>query len=348
MIKNTKLMNKQPLIFERIIRGDLRPWLEVNRHEEKFDSEIGDLIIIEPHFVPLYEIAFYPHLNAKTRYFHKLIINEANNYCNHVIELINSDDDIRIIKYLSGDTLKKKLRTFLKDTAKLIKARDLDLKYINPYKSSFATDMDHKSDTYIIQLLKTALLKVYLEIQEAFKSFISSDDYMGIEELYLQYLFEPIPEQTFLKRQTILEIASFDVKHGELKVDNVSRITPKSFKYNKLATNPDALIDLSNSLKLNQFIDQKSSTNDFKRVFSGKEIKNPVRWTGNISEFYWFIYLIYTKYKLVEDLKQKQWKVACRCFVKADWTPFERSKLKNLKRPQLTGELIEKAVELLR
>jgi hypothetical protein len=341
-------MNKQSLIFERIIRGDLRPWLEANRNEEKFASEIGDLIITDPHFVTLYEIDFHPNLNAKTRYYHKLIINEANNYCNRVIELINSDDDIRIIKYLLSDTLKKKLRTLLKDTAKLIKAKDLDLKYINPYKSSFDTDMDHKSDTYIIQLIKTALLKVYLEIQEAFKSFIIPDDYMGIEELYLQYLFEPIPEQTFLKRQTILEITSIDVNKGKPKIDRFSRFTPKSFKYNKLATNPDALIDLSNSLKLNHFIDQKGSINDFKRVFSGKEIKNPVKWTGNISEFYWFIYLIYTKYKLVEDLKQKQWKVACFCFVQADGTPFERNKLKNLKRPQLTGELIEKAVGLLK
>jgi hypothetical protein len=39
--------------------------------------------------------------------------------------------------------------------------------------------------------------------------------------------------------------------------------------------------------------------------------------------------------------------VACRCFVKADGTPFDRTKLKNLKKPQKTAGAIEKAVELL-
>src|ERR1035437_955511 len=101
-----------------------------------------------------------------------------------------------------GDTLKKKLKTFLKDVGKLIKANDYKLKYINPYKSGFVVDTDHKADTYIIQLLKTAVIKVYLEIQEKFKSYLS-DDYMEIEVLYLHYLSEPIPEQTFLKRRDV-------------------------------------------------------------------------------------------------------------------------------------------------
>ena len=117
--------------------------------------------------------------------------------------MIGSDDDTRVIKYWLYDTLKKKLRTFLKGIAKLIKVNDLNLRYINPYKSSFSTDLDHKANTYILQLLKTATIKVYLEIQEVFTSFIENDDYMEIGVLYLHYLSEPIPEQTFLKRRDV-------------------------------------------------------------------------------------------------------------------------------------------------
>jgi len=33
-------MNDQPSIFDRIILGDLRPWLDTNRYDEKFVAEI--------------------------------------------------------------------------------------------------------------------------------------------------------------------------------------------------------------------------------------------------------------------------------------------------------------------
>lgn len=100
----------------------------------------------------------------KKRSYHKLILHEVTDYCNRVIELIRGEDDLRVIRYLLSDTLMKKQRTLLRDVGKLIKANDYDLKYINPYKSDFDIDTDHKSDTYVIQLLKTALIYFYLEV----------------------------------------------------------------------------------------------------------------------------------------------------------------------------------------
>jgi len=108
------------------------------------------------------------------------------------------------------------------------------------------------------------------------------------------------------------------------------------------------LSDLLDAFKFLHLVDKKSSARDFKKVFSGIEIENPIRWTGNQSEFYWFIHLVYTKYKFVEDLKQQQWKTACYCFVQADSTRFDVSKLRTLKKPRLTAGVIEKAVRLLK
>ena len=68
-------MNNQPFIFERIIGGNLRPWLDNNKHEEKFAQIIRDLKPIEGRFQPLYEIDFYRFFNCKTKHYHKLIIN---------------------------------------------------------------------------------------------------------------------------------------------------------------------------------------------------------------------------------------------------------------------------------
>ncbi len=343
---NTKPMDNQPILFNRIINGNSGPWLEANRHEEKFEAIISDLKPTEPDFGPIYEIEFYPFFNNKTRYYHKLITNEANRYCNQIIELIRSEDDIRIIKYLLNDLLKKKLRSLLKDVGKLIRINDYDLKYIDPYQSAFFAGVDHKSDTYVIQFLKTALVKVYLEIQEVFKSRLE-DDYPEMKDLYLQALSEPIPEHTFLKKTVEAAFAAGSKPDLPSCSPVKEDLCLHSFTYRQFIKKGDLLIDLCDSLKKNLFIDKKTSVGNFRRIFSGKEISSPVRWTGHASDFYYFIYLIYTKYKVVEDLRQNQWKVACRCFVQGDGTPFERDKIKNLKRPRLTGGLLEKAVELI-
>ena len=83
------------------------------------------------------------------------------------------------------------------------------------------------------------------------------------------------------------------------------------------------------------------------KIFSGTEINTPVKWTGNISELYYFK-SIHNDWKLVEDTKQKQWQLTCICFVDENGEPFDRTKFRSLKRPNLTGDKIDKAVNLLK
>lgn len=254
---------------------------------------------------------------------------------------------MQVIKYSLDETLNKKLRTLLKDTAILIKANDYDLNYINPYKLDYDPDREHKSDTYIIQLLKTALLKVYLEIQEVFKSYISDDDYMNVDDLYTKILAEIVPEEKLLKTLQINEVGGQKVMDKTI-TSIPQESLPNSFTYIRLFKRGDNLTKLWNDLKSKQFIDNKTSFGSYKEIFSGQKISNPVVWTGNLSDFHYFIHLICTKHKLVKDLNKNQWRVACQCFVRSDGTPFDKSKVRNLKRPKRTGMLLEKAVELLK
>lgn len=99
---------------------------------------------------------------------------------------------------------------------------------------------------------------------------------------------------------------------------------------------------LYNSIKIN------TDSRVFKKVFSGKAISKSVVWTGNPSEFSYFIKLIYTINQYVDDLKQRNWEVACRCFVQADGTSFDRSKLRTLKKPQRSYKQLELAVDNLK
>jgi len=74
----------------------------------------------------------------------------------------------------------------------------------------------------------------------------------------------------------------------------------------------------------------------------------PVIWAGNISELHYFIKLIHNINKSVSNLKQHQWEVACKCFVKPDGTNFDRTRLKDQKKPKLTAVLLEKVAGQLK
>jgi hypothetical protein len=341
-------MNDIPEIFNQILYNTLRPWLDINKPDEKFEPMIRELPTIEPHFHQTYEFDFIRPFNSKTRYYHKLIVNETNDYINHILKLIKADTDPNLMLYWLNDTLNKKLKTLLKDTGKLIKDNDLHLEYINPHKIIFKEDIDHKTDTYIIQLFKTALIKAYLEIQNAFRSLLT-DSLFEPDDFYTQLLYETVPDNKYLKPTAPVIYAEPETLQivAEEKTKLVYSST-QTFKYKKMATHPDAIKDLCDSLKLHGFIDKQTTLPDFKKIFSGEKLNNPVVWTGHISDLYYFIVLIHNEHKYVENLRQQHWKVTCNCFIKPDGTTFDNQALKTQKKPKLNALIIQKTVALLK
>ncbi len=337
-------MNNLPVIFDQILHKSLQPWLESNKPDEKFASMLNEIPSVTPVFQQIYDFDFYRSFNSKTKYYHKLITNESISYCNDVINLVQSDSNNQLTKYLINDTLNKKLKTLLKDTGKLIKANDYALIYINPYKSTFNEDIDHKTETYIIQFLKVALIKVFLEIQEVFKSYYPEKK-MEIEDFYTQLLFEPIPEKTFLK-PALQPIIIKEVKQTEPK--DAQDTIYNSFTYNQLSLKSDYIYDLFDGLKSNKFIDSKTNKLDFKRIFSGKPVEKPIIWTGTISDLHYFVKLIHNINQSVEDLKQHQWEVACKCFINSDGSQFDRKQLKEQKKPKSTASILESIANKLK
>lgn len=333
-------------ILDDILFNGLSPWLSASNPDEMYISMPSEIKVFESRISMRYEIDFFRPFNNKTKYYQKLIFREMNRLCESFIQMINENEDSRVRKFLLNDILDKKLNTRIKEIGKLIKERKLDINYIDPAKSTFDQDSNHKTDTYIIQLLKTCLLKIYLEIQDSFSSF--RDEILIIEDFYTQLLFEPIPSNTFLKEvRPIIPIKPEKAITPEIS-ENLAQGPVNSFTYKKLITHSDNLNNLFDNLKKNKLIAEDSTVINFKKVFSGKEILQPVVWVGNPSELYYFIHLIYKEYQLVDDLKQKQWKIACNCFVPKNEEKFDPAKLRLLKKPQLSAHLIEKAVGLLK
>ena len=110
----------------------------------------------------------------------------------------------------------------------------------------------------------------------------------------------------------------------------------------------EKLKDAFDRLKSKKFIDEKTTLSDFKRIFSGREVKNPIKWIAKNSDLSYFIKLLYSKAKLLEDLNQKHWKVAQKCFVNTEGIPFDMEKVRKLQLPKTTAKLLESIVSELK
>lgn len=205
--------------LDEILYKGLRPWLQDNNPDEKFASMISGIKPNKSTYQLTYDIIFERPFNNKTKYYSKLISSEKTKVTNQLLDILNEDKAPQLIKYRLNDTLNKKLKTKLKDIGEIIKNQQFELSYIDPKTTIFNRDQDHKTNTFIFQLLKTSLIHIYLEIQEAFIDFIS--DELIIDDFYIQLLFEPVPIKTYLSETPLtIPIDSEKPKRIEVEAQN--------------------------------------------------------------------------------------------------------------------------------
>lgn len=338
-------MKKQPNILNDILNKGLRPWLSKNSLDEMYAAKFRSLKEYTSEQPLQYQIEFHRPFDYKTKYYSRLILNTLKSEFDKYYRTIDEDRNENLIYYWLNKILNEQLKTNLKDIGILLKQKDFAPSYIAPKNTSYQLDQAHRANTYIMQLLKLALMQLYLEVQEAFKKWV--DDELIVEDFYTQLLNEPTPEKLPIQKLQIIEVAPEPIQKSKTQKGE-NPIQFNSFFYKQFNTNPDKLQDLWDSLKLNNFINTDTSLSTFKKIFSGKEITTPVIWTGNNSELFYFVKSIHNDLELVENLKQKQWQIACLCFVDENGKSFNRTNLRTLKRPSLTGNKIDNAVNLLK
>ena len=338
-------MSKSTDILDDILYGDGRPWLELETSDEKYFSLKEEIKEMIPQIPLRFEIEFPRPSTNKTKYFHRLISNAVVEYSYRIISLIKEDDNENLVKYYLNDILNKHLKNRLRELGNLIKEKDFASIYISRNYVPSSEDKNHQDNTYIIQFLKLAYMQIYLEVQEEFKTEI--EDILIPEDFYTQLLLEVVPTYIPISKVKVIDIEQHNEKKAVTIGPSVNLESP-SFYYKKFQSSPENITDLWNNFKLNQWIPQETPLPTFRKIFSGKEIANPIKWLGNISELFYFIKLIYTVEELVERVGQRNWEITCNCFVDKNGNRFDRAKFKNQKIPVLSKSKIEKAVELLK
>ena len=332
-------MNQKLNIINNILYKDYRPWKIEQYSEPKFKQLLNDIKVVHPKQPPLYHIEFEKPITFKRKYFLKLIDTDATAFLNEIHTAVKRSHGVNHKKFQVYPALNKTLKDLLIATNQIISERELTKDKFMPVHGKIPKG-NTADEAFVFHYLKHQLIRLYLEISESYPDFRKAEN-LEIEDLYATFFSEVAPDPVVIL--PALESTTETVLESNNQQEGVTAF--KSFKYKHYDTKPDNLTNLCNSLKLNNFIDKSTTVPQFKRVFSGKAVSNPVIWTGTKSDLYYFIHTIYNENEILADMKQRQWKVACECFIKPDGSKFDPAKIRLLKRPAKTADKLDKAIQ---
>lgn len=328
--------------IESIILNDLRPWLDKNIEADDFYAPaLRSNPLLQERFSANYILDFsIPAFSDKIRYYQRLVSNDITTYLNQLIEGASNDSENIILfklKKANGE-----LNSILVSTNDLILRRGYDLTLITSKHADFNTDREHKESTFITNYTLISLVKCFLEVQSHFAEFVHADNKMNIADIYSRILNKPVPENTYLKEVQVINVLPSEQKEKKPKSDILS------FNYKHIQKNSSNIADLMDSLKKNNFIAQETSITDFRHVFSGEYVANPIRWNGGKSTLSYFIKLLHNELKVITYPGNSLWKIVCTCFVDDDGSQFNESNLRDQKKPKLKLSEIERAANLMK
>jgi hypothetical protein len=188
--------------FQNILFMELRPWMATGITEAKYKQLLLEIKKEHFSFQPLHDVDFPKPLNAKRKYYYALIENDVIQYLNIFTSCISGALNENEKKYWVHNSLNKILPQKFKDTKEVIEFHKYDLeKIIGSSGNSAAFD-----DGYIIQFLRLQVLRIFLEIQDAYKDY-ASDEVFSFEELNAKYYSDSLPK-SFIKEATKLKLNS--------------------------------------------------------------------------------------------------------------------------------------------
>ena len=166
-------------IFNDILNLHFRPW-KVNHSPQKYQQLLKDLKKDSYQFQPLYNIAFIKPVNAKRKYYHSLITNEAIKFLNELHDEIKTALISQEKTYWVMSTLEKKLKPKFTEIKNLIEKKQYQLSNISI----------NNDDAYIIQFLKYQLIRLYLEVQDYYPE-VLEDDALTQQDILSNFFSDP-------------------------------------------------------------------------------------------------------------------------------------------------------------
>lgn len=197
-------MNTELELYHDILFLGLRPWTNRDDADLKFKAKNREVVKEYFSFQPIYEVDFIKPLSSKRKYYHSIIENEATRYLNAMHNVLALDITENEKKYLVHIAIAKHITQKLKEISKIIIDNHYYLELIYPTSNQTVVDVNTLDEIYIIQYLKFQLIRIFLEIQEAFTEYLT-DEKLSEEELHLKFFSEPAPVKSYLKEAIKLD-----------------------------------------------------------------------------------------------------------------------------------------------
>lgn len=252
-------MNFHLELYHNILFLGLQP----NKNHSKKDAYYKEQLLNVKNeyysFQPRYQCLFEKPLSAKRKYYVSVIENEAIKQLNtFVLDFQNALLD-NIKKYLFNNALKAITQKFNEI-------------YIRCKKGSYSferlkagvEDENEEDEIYIFFYLRTELIRIYLEITEAFNEF-ATDEFYNEEEVYKKFFKETSPPKDLIIAADNIQQPVPASKMNVEKTSKVFKAMKKDIRepnrkiilYDTIIKNPQYFAQFEEYLFSNELIDNK-------------------------------------------------------------------------------------------
>ncbi len=295
-----------------------------------------------PHDIRV-QLRFFDAFSEKTSYYQEFLEVEAQRYYNLVCREMEAKQDEDIKKLVVEEVLTDFIPAFLRDLNSEIKRLGLAESDVDPESTNNKLDHEEQAETaFVLMLLKYQTIRLYHAIRISY-GYYYKGALLKPEQLHLHYFREKPP------KPEIIVMPALNEEPEKTKAAKSIVSDDTTFRYKYYDTDRlEELTYLKKELIQKGRISKETTLKQFRNIFSGQPLLKPVHWTGNKSELYYMIYLLFNQTAVMEDLHNEHWKVACNCFVQHDGTPYDPQNLKEQKKPKSTFRIIEKMVNTMK
>lgn len=319
-----------------ILRFDLCPLPQTKQGDDYYEPLFRQLGVVSEEFVAAYRIIFKaPVISSKSKYYKRLIDNTINKELNNLLSI---ERDVNIVAF-KRKKLNERINSYLVDIKNDIIKHNLDLDDLLSIRD-YSKNLHQNECTYIFNYLILALIRCYMEFQQNFIEIIEPDKQLSIDDFFVQTLQWKMPDNVGIE-----EIKRIEIEPDETTKKSKQKPTvqlPLSFTYKKLQSESININTLFSELKKFGAIPQDCQITEFKHLFSGVEVVNPIPWIGNKSDLaYLFKLLVNDKDVLELPPYKKIWDIVDACFVDKDGKHFGKDTLRKQQVPIKTKDDIE-------
>lgn len=186
-------MNAELDISNRILFLDLRPWMNSNVSEMKFKQDLNELDKTFYQVQPSFELSFPNPLSNKRKYYTALIDHEAIRFLNNLHRAVEEAVNDNERKYYVHWALTRTLPQKLKELAQVLNERQYHAEQYQPNTGLSSQDKVLADESFIIHYLKHELVRLFMEIQEAYTGLLKQDP-LTEEEIYYTYFEQTAPQ----------------------------------------------------------------------------------------------------------------------------------------------------------